>query len=451
MLLLVLAAAITIDVMKPATLAFVAPGAAVEYGLKGPLNPTANALPVALYPLSGITGTVIGSFIWGWLSDKIGRRSAILIACIIFIATSTCGAMPAYWLNLVCCFFMGIGAGGMLPIAFTLISETIPSRHRGWVMVLVGGAGGSAGFILTSWLASTIGAPDRFGWRILWLIGLPLGLVLALLNYWIPESPRYLIERGRYAQARFIMARYGAAAVPDTLPEKTEAAQGRGRYSGLLSPGFLTLTISVLLFGFSIGLAQFGFQQWIPSNLEKLGFSSVSASRVLLDAAIIGFPLSIPVAYLYGFWSSRKTIALLGIINVLVMIGFAVGANGLVNDRLLLEILLIVPTWSISFLASIIAAYAVEIYPTVVRSHGSGMSAGATKFGGVLILALVAGAAAAPSVRFTALVSAVPLAAAIAALLWFGPETRTLALEQIKSRPGASYERARQPAVPEDG
>jgi putative MFS transporter len=126
-LLIVLAIAL-IDIMKPTTLAFVAPGAATEYGLRGPLNPHAHGLPIALYPLSGITGTVLGSFIWGALGDRIGCRASILIAAVIFISTSTCGAMPAYWLNLVCCLFMGIGVGGMLPIALTLMSWRVRSK-----------------------------------------------------------------------------------------------------------------------------------------------------------------------------------------------------------------------------------------------------------------------------------------------------------------------------------
>src|SRR5436190_5663725 len=138
-LLLVMAAAITIDVMKPVTLAFIAPGSATEYGVKGPLNPTANALPVALYPLCGISGTVIGSFMWGYFGDKIGRRASILLAAIIFIAVAVCGAMPVFWANLIVCFVMGLGVGGMLPITFALMAETIPARHRGWLMVLIGG------------------------------------------------------------------------------------------------------------------------------------------------------------------------------------------------------------------------------------------------------------------------------------------------------------------------
>lgn len=431
LLLLVLIAAVTIDVMKPITLAFVAPGAAAEYGLKGPLHPHASGLPIALYPLSGIAGTVIGSLTWGWLSDRIGRRASILIACVIFTATATCATMPAYWLNLTCCLLMGLGAGGMLPIAFTLISETIPARHRGWVMILVGGSGAGIGYISVSWLASTIGAPDRFGWRILWLIGLPLGLALFLLNRWIPESPRFLIELGRNDEARAIMARYGAEVIEEPHDEETVGAL-RSRYGELFNGGFLALGLSVLVLGLSIGLAQYGFQQWIPSNLQKLGFSSASASATLRDAALIGLPLSIPVAFSYGFWSSRKTMVILAIGNVLSMAAFVIEGNGLAHDRTLLEFLLILPIWSIGMLTSIIAAYSAEIYPTHIRSHGSGMSAGATKFGGVLILALAAAAIAAPSIRLTAIVSAIPMTIAVVGVAVVGPETRRRALEQIK-------------------
>src|SRR5712691_1616283 len=88
-LLAVLAAAVTIDVMKPTTLAFVAPGMAKEYILRGgpKLNPTAT-VPVAWLPLSGISGTVLGSFLWGYFGDKIGRRASILLAAVLFIATA---------------------------------------------------------------------------------------------------------------------------------------------------------------------------------------------------------------------------------------------------------------------------------------------------------------------------------------------------------------------------
>jgi putative MFS transporter len=108
--------AVTIDIMKPTALAFVMPGMTTEYGLKGRSIPSGTT-PVAYVSLAGITGTVLGSFLWGWLGDRIGRRASILYAGIGFIGTSICGAMPTYSWNLVMCFVMGLAVGGMLPSA----------------------------------------------------------------------------------------------------------------------------------------------------------------------------------------------------------------------------------------------------------------------------------------------------------------------------------------------
>lgn len=108
-LILVMTTAVTIDAMKPITLSFVAPGMGKEYGLKSALNPGGD-LPVALLPFFGLTGTVIGSFLWGWLGDRIGRRSSILLAGVLFVTTAVCGAMPSFAWNLAMCLLMGLAA-----------------------------------------------------------------------------------------------------------------------------------------------------------------------------------------------------------------------------------------------------------------------------------------------------------------------------------------------------
>jgi putative MFS transporter len=423
-----MATAVTIDVMKPTTLSFVTPGAAKEYGLKSPLNPTAR-VPVALYPLSGISGTVIGSFVWGWFGDKIGRRASILLCGVIFIATAVCGAMPNFYWNLGTCFIMGVGVGGMLPIIFALMAETIPARHRGWVMILIGGDVAGA-YIITSWLASTIGAPERFGWRMLWLLGLPTGVILILLNHWIPESPRFLLAHGRDEAARAIMKRYGATVIEEDSELEVEK-HVKGRFTQLLSGPFLGLSAMVLLLGIGIGMVQFGFQQWIPSNLQRLGFKEVDASRILRDSALMGFPLNFPIAYLYGFWSSRKTIILMASVTAAALLGFVVAGNDIVSNRPLLYALLILPIWGTSSLTAVLIAYASEVFPTRVRSRGTGLAAGATKFGGVMILAMVVGAVANPSIANTALLGAIPLIMAIFATVVFGVETNQKRLERI--------------------
>ena len=429
-LILVMAAAITIDVMKPTTLAFVAPGAAAEYGLRSPLNPNSSGLPIALYPLAGISGTVVGSFLWGWLADKMGRRSSILIAAVMFIATSTCGAMPAYPINLVMCFVMGLGVGGMLPIIFSLVSETIPARHRGWIIVLIGGDVAGA-YIIMSWLASTIGAPDRYGWRMLWLVGIPISVILVLLNRWIPESPRFLLQHGRESEARAIMQRYGAVVVETDESELDVEERVHGNFGQLFKSPFTGLTAVLVSLAVGIGIVQYGFQQWIPSNLQKLGYDEVNASKLLRDSALIGFPLNFPIALLYGFWSSRKTIMIMAALTAAALIGFVVAGEGVADNSALLHVLLVVPIWGISSLTAVTAAYASEIYPTRIRARGTGLAAAGTKVGGVLILAAVAAAVAAPSISVTALLGAVPLVGAIVLITFFGVETRKKALEQI--------------------
>lgn len=427
-LLGVMAIAITLDVMKPTILSFVVPGVAREYGLKSPVNPH-GTIPVALLPLCGITGTVIGSFLWGWLGDKIGRRSSILMAGITFIATSPCGSMPEFWMNCGMCLVMGYGVGGMLPILFTLMAESIPARHRGWLMVMIGGDIVGA-YIITSALASWL-VPE-YSWRILWLIGFPTGFFLILLNRWIPESPRFLLLHGRNQEAEKVMKRYGAVAIKEPIPEVREQAQtSKEGFRRLFRSPFLGITLTVSLLALGGGFVEFGFQLWIPSNLQQLGFSTADSFAILRNAALIGFPLNFLVAWMYGFWSSKRTIVLLTVLTAAAMACFAVIGNAVVHYPVLLYVLLVLPIWGISSVISILAAYAAEIYPTAIRSRGSGLVAGISKFGGVLIIALVVVAVAPPSIAATSLIGAVPLVLAAVSIVLFGVETRKRRLEEI--------------------
>ncbi|HEX8661035.1 MAG TPA: MFS transporter, partial [Brevundimonas sp.] len=124
-----LAVALIVDIMKPASLGFVVPGMREEYGL--------TKAAVAVLPFAALSGTVVGSFVWGWLADLYGRRASILLSSVMFVGTSICGAMPDFWWNVGMCFLMGAAAGGMLPVAYALLAEIMPTRHRGWALVLV--------------------------------------------------------------------------------------------------------------------------------------------------------------------------------------------------------------------------------------------------------------------------------------------------------------------------
>ena len=441
-LLLIMAVAVTIDVMKPVTLSLVAPGMAKEYDLTSPLNPHGH-LPVSLLPLVGIGGTVLGSLLWGWLGDRIGRRASIIFACQLFVSTSICGAMPGFTWNLLMCFLMGIGVGGMLPIAFALMAETIPARHRGWVMVLIGGDVAGA-YVITSWLAGAL--TPHYSWRILWLIGLPTGLLLIVLNRWIPESPRYLLARGHGDAAEEIMKRFGAQVVPVAptddgragaglvdagLPDTAPGGRRRESYRMLFGREFRGASVAITVLAIGVGLVTYGFQLWIPSNLQHLGFSSVNSDYVVRNAALVGLPLSFIAAWMYGFWRSKKTIIVLSGFSTVTLLWFAIAGDSLARNHALLTALLVLPLAGTSSVVAVVAAYATEIYPTRIRSRGAGLAAGMTKAGGVLIIALVVTSVTPPSIAVTALIGAIPMLAGAVILVWVGPETRARRLEEI--------------------
>ncbi len=300
-----LAVALVVDVMKAATLGFVTPGMRAEYGL--------GAATVALVPLSGLTGTTVGSFIWGALADIFGRRASILLAAILFVGTSICGAMPAFYWNVAMCFMMGLAAGGMLPVANALLAEIIPTKHRGWCLVLLGGIGTIGGYYATSELSALL--QPFFGWRIMWLVGFPTGLILIALSPLLPESARFLFEKGRVAEAHEMLARYGVVISAETSSAANAAATNarldrphvakRLNYRPLLGMG-TALTLAALAWGF----VNFGVLLWLPASLIAEGRSIGLTSALIAKSTLIAIPTIAVATYLYTVWSTKRVLIL---------------------------------------------------------------------------------------------------------------------------------------------
>ena len=317
-LLAALAVALAIDVMKPATLGFVVPGLSAEYRLS---PSTANLLA-----LVALTGTTLGSVLWGRLADRSGRRAAILLSALMFMGTSICGAMPTFGWNLAMCFLMGLSAGGLLPIAFTLMAETIPAAHRGWVLVALGGIGTAAGYLLAAGAASVI--EPLASWRALWLLGLPTGACILLLSRFLPESPRYLSSIGRDADARAVLARFsslagierddaahpGVAVIDEQHPVMGLRQLLRGPHAGI--------TWAMVLCGLAWGLVNFGFVLWLPVNLVTMGIDAGAASTLLARSALLSLPGIAVVVWMYHRWSSIGALVVFAVLTASSLLAF---------------------------------------------------------------------------------------------------------------------------------
>lgn len=436
-LLFILGVALVVDVMKPATLGFVVPGMKAEYGY--------TTKQIAMFPLTALAGTTLGSIMWGVLADRIGRRAAILLASVLFMGTSICGFMPSYNWNLVMCFIMGISAGGMLPIVYSLMAESIPAKKRGWLVVLHGGLGTAGGYLAAAGLATLL--EPHYSWRILWFAGLPTGLLVLVLNRWIPESPRFLLERGRVDEAEDVMRRYGItlARRPETAIEAatpvTTAPRG-SRLASLMRPPYLSKSLTVLVYGLAWGLVNWGFLTFIPTILRERGLPAASASKALFFSALIAVPGTLLVSYLYGYWSSKKTMITFALITAGALIAFALidpGANGQ-NIQWLkpLMVLLLIGSGGV---ISMLSPYTAEVYPTHMRGTGSGFAAGSSKIGGIIApptVAIILGIV--PGFAALGFVVAAPMLLASAVLALGGIETRDRGLEDLAHATAGSRE-----------
>jgi putative MFS transporter len=410
--LAVLILGLVIDVMKPATLGFVLPGLRAEYGI-----PKSTA---ALLPFVALIGTTVGSFLWGWLADAYGRRVSILLSTILFVSTSICGAMPLFELNLLMCFLMGASAGGMLPVVYTLLAEIMPPKHRSWVLVLVGGTGLIGGYLAASGAAHAF-EPD-FGWRALWLQGFPTGLFLLALARFIPESPRFLAERGWTAELAEMQRKYGIVARP-RQPVPPDAAVAARRHGKLTT----ALVISALAWSF----INFGLLLWLPTDLESRGYSSSLASGILASSALVALPTIVIVAWSYSRISSKWTLVGTIIVSFAGLVGALLPAHILAWPPLLIAAIamLIVGT---NGMIAVLLPYSAENYPLGIRGRATGLVAGASKFGGVAVQAFAL-AGYIPTLAGAALALAGPMAISAGLVAWAGRETRGRSLRELEA------------------
>jgi MFS family permease len=176
-----------------------------------------------------LAGAVLGAVFFGWLTDRLGRKKLFTITLAIYLtATAATGLSWNSWSFIAFRFLTGAGIGGEYTAINSTIQELIPARFRGWTDLLINGS---------FWLGAAMGAAGSLvlldpafidpaiGWRLAFLIGATIGLVILVMRLWIPESPRWLVTHGspqaalavvRGIEAQFI-ARGDAAPVHERV------------------------------------------------------------------------------------------------------------------------------------------------------------------------------------------------------------------------------------------
>ncbi|MDQ2764821.1 MAG: MFS transporter, partial [Pseudomonadota bacterium] len=286
-------------------------------------------------------------------------------------------------------------------------------------MVLVGGLGAAGGYFAASGLSALL--QPIFGWRILWLINLPTGLALILLGGAIPESAKFLIARGRIAEAEAVMRKFGGVArrvVREAKPATPGPVVGVG-----LAWQTVALSVTALAWGF----VNFGLLLWLPADFVARGYSVGVSSKLLAESALIAFPTVFLAALLYGRWSTRGSLLLTIALTLIGLGGVLALELGAIDSPVLPVALLIIGA---NGTIAILLPYAAECFPLLIRGRATGWIAACTKAGGLLAQVLSI-AALTPSLGLAAISIMAPSVFGLILLWMFGGETLGLDLQDL--------------------
>ena len=189
----------------------------LEVTLAGAISPALKESPqlkfsnadVGLASSAYLAGAVLGALFFGWLTDRLGRKRLFFITLAVYLVATAATALSwNLWSFALFRFFTGAGIGGEYTAINSTIQELVPARYRGWTDLVINGsfwigaALGAAGSIVL--LDPDLLDPD-LGWRLAFLIGAVLGLVIFLMRLWLPESPRWLMTHGRLDEANTVL------------------------------------------------------------------------------------------------------------------------------------------------------------------------------------------------------------------------------------------------------
>ncbi len=397
----------------------------------------------AMMLLSSGVGAIFGAGMWGWLADAIGRRKVLMATVVNFsIASGILALTPERgWIFLtVFRFFVGFGVGGLYCVILPLVQEFMPIAKRGLVSGLVTAVvpvGLGLGAVLGAFLGPVL------GWRGLFAIGVLPVLMILPIRAWVPESPHWLVRRGRVREARESLAwalEMDVNQIP--LPENKTELQQTARWREMFQ---YPRSVAVSWLGnLAAQTGIYGLSLWVPALfMQVLRVSPARASYLMIYCSISAFAGRIAFSYLSDSIGRRMSGGLYGFGAAVLLIVSSYLRNEFLGAISVFWLVLIVTYFFADGGFAIVGPYAAEVWPARLRASGMGASYG---FGGVgkiigpLGLALIVGSSniVKPEASAGKIVPAfIYLGAwfALAGIVYgfFGMETRGRSIEQIDS------------------
>ena len=339
---------------------------------------------------SALVGMAAGAASFGWLGDRSGRRTALIVSMLVVAAGSLLSAYARTPEELALYrFITGLGLGGSLPNATSLMAEFAPLAVRN-LLVTSTVVGVPIGGMLGAEAAAQL--LPVFGWRSVFVAGALLPLLLALAMWlWMPESPRYLARRakrsGELARLLNRLSHTDRYRASDTFVIADQALNQRQVGLGaLFAPGYradtLLLWMSFLASIFSV----YALFNWLPTVLSSIGLPMTVALRCALVVNLGGVLGAFVMASGMNRIGSRKVLLAFSAMGALLASALAAFQRDLFDPNDLTALLIIMAGIGAAILGVQTGLYSVSAhaYPTSARATGVGAALGVGRLGGIL-------------------------------------------------------------------
>lgn len=332
------------DAMDVGMLSFIIAALAAAWSL--------GADQVGLLTAINSIGMAVGAAVSGSLADRFGRKAILLFTLVIFsIATGLSAFATSFLVLCILRFFAGFGLGGELPVASTLVSESVAVKDRGRIIVLL------ESFWAVGWLIAAVISYlviPKYGWQVAFILGaLPVFYAIYLRRN-IPDSPKFMKQR-------------------------SSNLSFSKRLSMVFSKPYRKSTIVLWILWFTVVFSYYGMFLWLPSVMVLKGFDLVKSFQYVLIMTIAQLPGYFTAAYFIEKFGRKFVLVIYLILTAVSALWFGLAES---------ELMLIIAGACLSFFNlgawGGMYAYTPELYPTSFRATAVGFAASFGRVGGII-------------------------------------------------------------------
>ncbi|MEJ8850570.1 MFS transporter [Variovorax rhizosphaerae] len=379
---------------------------------------------------SALIGIFFGGFLGGVLTGRLGRQKLFFVGPTIFVLCSVAqlwadSGMALFLLR----FLIGIGVGFEYPVAGSLLVEFMPRKHRGprlAMLTILWFAGAALAYVVGNIL---LGGGEAEAWRLVLASPAFIGVALLLVRIGTPESPRWLLSKGRTTEAEAVIKQvYGPSFSLRNLPE--QPAEKKVSIADLLHSGYGRRMLFVAVFWSCSVIPVFAVYAFAPKVLQALNLSGAWAS--------FG-SVAITLLFVVGCVIATKLINVVGrrsmLIHSFLWSGLALLGLGYFSAGAEVLVLVLFGAYAVFIGGAQVLqlVYPNELFPTEIRSAAVGMGASLSRIGAAVGTWLVPIALQGIGIGNTMFAAAAVTMLGLLVSLVLAPETRSMSLQEAAS------------------